>query len=90
MGALLHTRLGTLRTRKCTIGTSRLLHQKRTKKTQSKSLREHAKDLGIPPSSVSHAVSKNLNGESLVRKFIPLLTQKNNEARLERCKRLEI
>ena len=54
--------------------------------TPTKSMRAHAKELGISINSVQRAVRNDLNGQSLVRKCVPLLSKKNITARLKRCR----
>ena len=68
-----------------TVRTPRLLshHKKSIKATPTKSMRAHAKDLGISLNSVQCAVHNNLNGQSLVRNCIPLLSEKNITAHLK-------
>ena len=65
-GALLDKRSRKPRTR--TVRTPRLLSRlkKSIKATPTKSVRAHAKDLGISLNSVQRAVRNNLNGQSLV------------------------
>ena len=77
--------------RTCTVRTPRLLsHLKKSNKaTPTKSMRAHAKDLGISLNSVQRAVRNDLNGhQSLMRKCIPLLSEKNFTAHLKRCRSL--
>ena len=71
--------------RTCTVRTPRLLsHLKKSiKVTPTKSMRAHAKDLGISLNSVQHAVCNNFNGQSVVRKCVPLLSEKNITACLK-------
>ena len=58
------------------------------KATPTKSMRAHAKDLGIFLNSVQRAIHNDLNGQSLMRKCISLLSEKNITARLKRCRSL--
>ena len=51
-------------------------------------MRAYAKDLGISLNSVQHAVRNDLNGQSLVKKCVPLPSEKNITARLKRCRSL--
>ena len=51
-------------------------------------MRAHAKDLGISLNSVQCAVRNDLNGQSVMRKWVPLLSEKNITARLKRCRSL--
>ena len=51
-------------------------------------MRTHAKDLGVFLNSVQPAVRNDLNSQSLVRKCVPLLSEKNITARLKRCRSL--
>ena len=73
-----------------TVKTPRLLSclKKSIKATPTKSIKAHAKDLGTSPNSVQLAVRNDLNSESLVRKYVPLLSEKNITARLKRCRSL--
>ena len=72
------------------VRTSRLLSRlkKSIKATPTKSMRAHAKDLDISLNSVQRAMHNDLNGQSLVRKCVPLLSEKNIKARLKRCRSL--
>ena len=76
--------------RTCTVRTPRLLFRlkKRIKATPFKSMRAHSKDLGISLNFVQRAVRNDLNGQSLVRKCVSLLSEKNVTARLKRCRNL--
>ena len=71
--------------RTCTVRTPRLLsHLKKSiKATSSKSMRVHAKDLGISLNSFQCAVHNDLNGQSLIKKCIPLLSEKSSMACLK-------
>ena len=73
-----------------TFRTPRLLSwlKKSIKVTPTKSMRAHAKNLGISLNSVQCAVHNDLNGQSLVRKCIPLLLEKNITACLKQCRSL--
>ena len=51
-------------------------------------MRVPAKDLGISLNSIQHAVHNNVNGQSLMRKCIPLLSEKNITAHLKQCRSL--
>ena len=51
-------------------------------------MRAHAKDLGISLNSVQRAVHNDLNGQSLVRKCLPLLSEENITAHLKQCRNL--
>ena len=51
-------------------------------------MRAHAKDLGISLNSVQRAVRNDLNDQSLVKKCVPLLSEKNITVRLKRCRNL--
>ena len=51
-------------------------------------MRVYAKELGISLNSVLRAVRNDFNGQSLVRKCVPLLSEKSIMARLKRCKSL--
>ena len=50
-------------------------------------MKAHAKDLGFSLYSVQRAVRNNLYGQSLVRKYVPLLSEMNNTATV-RCRSL--
>ena len=65
--------------RTCTVRTTRLLSRlkKSNKATATKLMRAHAKDQGISLNSVQRAVHNDLNVQSLMRKCIPLLSEKN-------------
>ena len=77
---------GSRKPRTHTVRTPRLLsHLKKSiKTTPTKSMRAHAKDLGISLNSVQHAVCNDLNGQSLMRKCISLLS----ETHLKQCRSL--
>ena len=62
--------------------------KKSIKATSTKSMRAHAKDLGISLNSVQCAVCNDLDGQALMRKCIPLLSEKNSMACLKRCRSL--
>ena len=87
-GAPLDKRSRKPRTR--TVRTPRLLsrHKKSIKATVTKSMRAHAKDLSISLNSVKRAVRNDLNGQSLVKKCVPLLSEENITAHLKRCRNL--
>ena len=51
-------------------------------------MRAHAKDLGISLNSVHCAVRNDLNGQFLVRKCVPLLSEKSMTSGLKRCRSL--
>ena len=76
--------------RTCTVRTPRLLSclKKSIEVTPTKSMRAHAKDLDISLNSVQCAVHNDLNGQSLVRKCVPLLSEKNITAHLKQCRSL--
>ena len=87
-GASLDKRSRKSRTR--TVRTPRLLYRlkKSIKATPTKLMRVHVKDLGISLNSVQRAVRSDLNGQSLVKKCVFLLSEKNITARLKRCRSL--
>ena len=62
--------------------------KKSIKATPTKSMKAHAKDLGISLNSVQHAVHNDLNSQSLMRKCVPLLSEKNFTACLKQCRSL--
>ena len=66
-----------IKLRTCTVRTPRLLSclKKGIKATPTKSMRAHAKDLGISLNSVQYTMHNNLNGQSLMRKCILLLSE---------------
>ena len=72
------------------VRTPRLLSRlkKSIKAIPTKSMRAHAKDLGISLNSVQRAVRNDLNGQSLMRKCVSLLTEKNITACLKQCRSL--
>ena len=76
--------------RTCTVRTPRPFSRlkKSIKATPTKSMRAHAKDLGISLNSVQPAVRNDLNDQSLMRKCVLLLSEKNITARLKRCRSL--
>ena len=87
-GAPLDKRSRKPRTR--TVRTPRLLsHLKKSiKATPTKSIRADAKDLDISLNSIQRAVGNDLNSQSLVRKCVPLLSEKSITARLKRSRSL--
>ena len=73
-----------------TVKAPRLLSRlkKSIKATPTKSMRAHAKNLGISFNTLQRAVRNDLNGQSLVKTCVLVLSKKNITARLKRCRKL--